>query len=138
MKTFIIHATNHPGMEWVSDEGETEIIVASTLQEALDSWRHLESIDDILYNQLDCDEELSNTLSDILPLNVSITEFPTIGREVPKKEVVAALQSKIDIAIKEVCTEFAASQDSAKKKQEAINKLKEEAIKLGITLEDLR
>lgn len=142
MYTYILHITNKDGFEWVDDNGETETIVAESFEKALDSLCQFESVAETIYNALGKDRKASFSYSDLLPLNITVTEIPLAGRELTPVFINETLIKKLDEIYEKICVEFDANQTEEQKKQKKIDQLKvtmkAEAAKLGLTLEDLK
>lgn len=116
MYTYILHITNRDD-EWVDDNGETETIVAESLDKALDSLCLLESVGETMYNYLEKDRKCSFNYYDVFPLDITATEIPMVGREITSTFIREVINRKIDKMYEDVCREFDANQTEEQKKQ---------------------
>jgi len=152
-KTYIMRITNKQGYEWIEDyrggreREEIEVIVATSLNDAVDKWlRHcyMDTIYNELFETLQKNRKApSPKPADLLPLNIAISEIAAInGDAVPitlsDADIETAIQQKIDLAHAEAGVWVDDEAKAAAVKQQAVDKLKIEAQKLGITVEDLR
>ena len=143
MNTYIIRVSNKDGYEWVDYNGETVIVTAPTLEEALGSLYWFESVEECLFNDfLDArpgrsEPTLKDTLKNALPLEFQVTEIPAAGCLIEGALVKTILGNKLS----QIFSQVKADADEVKKaeaeKKTKIDLLRIEANKLGISLEDL-
>lgn len=138
MYTYILRITNKEGFEWVDDNGETETIVAESLDKALDSLSSMVSLDQQIFNDLLRDRKFSFNYETVFPLNITATEIPFTGQELTQTFITETVNRKIDKIYEKVCRDVDEYQTEEQKKQVKIEKLKVEAKKLGLTLKDLK
>ena len=137
VNTYIIHLENNPGYEWVPDSGETIIAVAATLKDAFQQVTLIDSLECQIYDDLTKNKSAKLSVDGLLPLQIDVTEIPAVGVTISGKFIKKTLQDKIN-DYSACCLKDIDDQDAAKKaKDAAIEKLKEEAKKLGLSLEDL-
>jgi len=140
MNTYVIHIKNKSGYEWVAENGETEIVEAASLEEALNHLSLiLEGLSDSVYDHLreDLNAPTKNIANMHLPLDFAVSEIPAIGKILTDADIKNALQLKIDDMYVENRAIVIAERLTDSKKQQSIAKLKTEAAKLGLSLDDL-
>ena len=137
MNTYIIHLENKSGYEWVSDNGETEIVEAASLKEALNNITHLESIWNDMYEALDKNANATFTPKELLPLKITITEIPAIGKVVSSADIQQTLQKMIDDQRAQLLNDVAHQKQLDQQKAADVARIKTEMDRLGLKAEDL-
>lgn len=95
-KTYIVNLQNKPGYEWVREGGETHVIVAENLQEALRNTPTLDTLSDVIYDILYHDRDADIVWSDHIDVEISVAELPAVGSEVSMQAIGQAMHGLAD------------------------------------------
>jgi hypothetical protein len=141
INTYTIELTNKDGYEWISggEYNEPEIITvgAPTLEEALNSICHIESVYESMWDVLRKNEKADISVGELLPLNIKVAWAPGHQTAVSEHYVIDAIQKKFDEHRIFVLKELACEKMEEQGKERKLAYLRDEMKKLGITKQDI-